>query len=818
MAGQFIDRGGKVHDLEDVSKITFVDRDGNAIYEGNYGDTITYQQDGQTKTKKLTETRRLLGFMDGLAAGDYSYMPITIGDAVQGASLEMMTNSAKYVGGKVALTVAGGAIGSIVAPGIGTAIGASIGMMISNLGADAYMLYDAYTADPDTFWNKYVDNIKDVARGADSNQEPNATGWRRWLSEINTGMSYIGMGGKEAVHETWDDVVGAVPEYTICNMFGNVVRSLTAGLPMGVGGSTMSYVIDQALNDGLREAARNVGITNDIKQAAALGSIYGFGAGLTAGAFAKLALADKGIFKKLKDVSPFLGNPLANSAEAALGQLSYDFIVDVVDPTQDRTIEDYGINTGFALAMGYGMSALPAMWSKIRTKNLENAVKNIDVPTQKDVPTAKESIENKVVVTESRPTEGEAKQGFQIIEDTEFKRGKALYKTEAFEKLQKRRLPEQYRDAANSFEVQTIEKVIGETNKQADFPNEWAFARRFDNSQQELTWLKRKAFSYYDALTPEEKTDFVSKMGYESEAAFFAREPLSDIMQLDTVISDMYNIPVYNPNTPALSNQQYSDIRSGAIKLINNGMSPETAVKVSYARTSRTMPDESEVSKILGTFPEVLHNLDAENRLTNKIEDFIRANEQEAYNSVVGKKKAAAESGKTAKPESQPKPKAEPKPKQISDTDMVKLFGNKSVVKDNVFVAENNKFSMINDKDFAISDKMRTAQTDTVEGTLDKVIEKTQESFYNARENRQNNVEVVKEGDIFGKNEYTNLKIDGKPKYVLQKWWNFAKKMMGKDFDVWTAKGEPNKIYFSKGNKICYVELETARSKFNERK
>ena len=238
------DINGKVHRLEDVEKVEWVDRNGDTIFTSDYGDTVSYVQDGVQKTKTLNESRRLLQVMDGFAYGDYSYMPKTLGDVVQGTALDMMTNSSGWTVSKAIITMVFGAAGTFAG---NPALGISLGSFAANLGADIYLLGKAYSEDPNTFWSRYVQNIKDIARGADSDKEPNATGWRRWLSEINTGASYVGMGGKSAVYETWDDIIGATPDYVSANVLGNLTRAVVAGI-----GGMPSYVIDQAFNDALR--------------------------------------------------------------------------------------------------------------------------------------------------------------------------------------------------------------------------------------------------------------------------------------------------------------------------------------------------------------------------------------------------------------------------------------------------------------------------------------------------------------------------------------------------------------------------------------
>lgn len=391
MSMTITDVNGKVHKIEDIDKIKWVDYKGDTVYEGDYGDTVTYQQGGETKTKKISETRRLLKFMDGFAAGDYSYMPKTTADIVQATSLEMMTDSTGWTVAKAGTVLAGGLIGGFVGSAAGAMLGASIGSIVANMGADTIWLASSYNEDPNTFWTKYLNGLKDIARGADSDKEPNATGWRRWLSEINTGASYVGMGGKAALHETWDDIIGATPDYVSMNIVGNLTRSIAAGI-----GGTPTYVIDQALNDGIREGARITGVTNDVAQAVGLGAVYAGVAGGTAWGFTKLALANKGMFKKLADVSPFLGEPVANAAEAVGAQLSYDVIQDVIDPTEEKkSLADYGINAAMALAMGYTMSALPKMWKKAKT---EEVAKTPNVPDDSGV-SVKEAVEGTVVIT-----------------------------------------------------------------------------------------------------------------------------------------------------------------------------------------------------------------------------------------------------------------------------------------------------------------------------------------------------------------------------------------------------------------------------------
>ena len=393
MTATITDVNGKTHKLEDVDKIEFVDVYGNTIYEGNYGDTIQYQQGGQIKEKKLTESRRMLQFMDGFAEGNYSYMPKTLGDVVQGASLEMMTDSVGWTVGKAGCVVLGGVGGLLLGGPAGAALGASWGAILANLGGDAIKLYSAYGQAPDTFWSKYLDSLQSISRGADSDQEEQATGLRRVISEMGTGASYVGMGGKAAVYETWDDIIGAVPTYTAANVLGNLTRAVAAGV-----GGRLTYVIDQGFNDAFREGARITGITNDIMEATKIGAFYGAVGGGTAWGFAKLALANKGWYQKLLGSSPFLGNPIANGIEAAASQGLYDAVAHFADPTEaDRDISDYGLDVGMAFATGYLMSALPATFKKFKFKDAENAAAGT-TEVVKDTTTVKEAVENKVIV------------------------------------------------------------------------------------------------------------------------------------------------------------------------------------------------------------------------------------------------------------------------------------------------------------------------------------------------------------------------------------------------------------------------------------
>lgn len=801
-----IDASGKVRRFEDIDKIKWVDRNGEVLFETDYGDTVTYEQGGEVKTKKLTETRRLLQFMDGFAAGDYSYMPTKIGDVFQGISLEMMTDSALYTVGKGAAVLTFGAAGGLVGGAVGAGLGASFGAWLANAGMDIYKFAQAYNEEPNTFWNRYVSSLKDIARGADSNLEPNATGWRRVLSEINVGTSYIGMGGKAAVYETWDDIVGT-PEigYVAANIFGNVTRAICAGV-----GGTMSYVVDQGLNDALREGTRIVGITNDIALAAEVGAIYGLVAGGTAWGFNKLNLANKLGLEKLEKVSPFLGNPLANGIDATSAQLLYDFIQDRIDPTEaPKDISDYGLNAAMALVTGWSMSALPVMWSKIKPKQLADATKNIDAPKPSDTPTVKEAVESKVIVEEAIPdskttkqktveadkevTKAEPPKPIRLVEPPEhtepkLERGELKPYTEAqLIDLQNRMTLREYREQTNVAEKELLRSII---------PDDKKINEKFNKMKDIAT------DDVFAGLSEEQKKGFLSRLGFVGETAqedFKNSTPLSDLLiwgELNK--TDVFDIPVYNPNMPALSVQQNTDIVQGALKLINMGGTIETAIFQSYCQRTKVAPDANEIARFVNQLPQSV-KVFRNDYLPERVAEFMRTNLE--------------------KPQKTAKLKAEPKPKKVGVSDMQKLFNSKAIVKDNVFISENGKFSMINDKNFAdFSDKVKAKQTEAVSGTVDRLVETTQKEFRSAIENRQNNVEVVKEGDIFGRNEYTNLKIDGKPKYVLQKWWDFAKKMIGKDFDVWTAKGEPNKIYFSKGGKTCYIELETARSKFNEKK
>ena len=799
------DANGKAHRIEDVGKVNWVDRDGNTVFTSDYGDTVTYTQNGVEKTKTLTESRRLLQFMDGFAYGDYSYMPKTAADVVQGTALEMMTNSTGWLVAKAGAVLLGGAAGAFAG---NPALGVSVGSLIANLGADAYMLKEAYSQDPDTFWSKYVSSIKDIARGADSEAEPNATGWRRWLSEINTGASYIGMGGKSAVYETWDDIIGATPDYVSMNIVGNLTRAVAAGI-----GGSASYVIDQGLNDALREGTRIVGITNDVAEAVKIGGIYGAVSSISAYGFAKLALADKSIFKKMEDFSPFLGSPIANGIEAMGAQLAYDAIQDVADPTEaTKTIGDYGLNAAMAFGTGYLMSALPNAWSKFKFKDAENAAKN---PSNQQDITVKEAVESKVVVEEAasdlktveqkavvkadkevakkEATKAEPPKPIRLVEPPEhtepkLERGRLKPYTEAqLIDLQNRMTLREYREQTNIAEKELLKSMI---------PDDKKISEKFDKMKDMATT------DVFAGLSEEQKGGFLSRLGFVGETAqedFKNSTPLSDLLILGELDkSDVFNVPVYNPNMPVLSAQQNTDIIQGALKLINMGETIETAIFQSYCQRTKVAPDTNEIAKFVNQLPQSV-KVFRNDYLPERVAEFMRKNLE--------------------KPQKTTKPKAEPKPKKVGDSDMQKLFSSKAIIKDNIFVSENGKFSMMNDKNFAdFSDKVRTKQTEAVPETVDLLVETTQKDFRSAKENRQNNVEIVKEGDIFGRNEYTNLKIDGKPKYVLQKWWDFAKKMIGKDFDVWTAKGEPNRIYFSKGDKICYVELETARSKFNEKK
>lgn len=629
MAGKFIDAAGKVHDLEDIDRIKWVDRNGDVIYESEYKDTITYTQGGETKTKKLTETRRLLQFMDGFAAGDYSYMPTKIGDVFQGISLEMMTDSALYTVGKGAAVLTFGAVGGLIgsAGGLagtaaGAGLGASIGAWLANAGADIYKFAQAYNEEPNTFWNRYVSSLKDIARGADSNLEPNATGWRRLLSEINVGTSYIGMGGKAAVYETWDDIVGT-PEigYVAANIFGNVTRAICAGV-----GGTMSYVVDQGLNDALREGTRIVGITNDVALAAEVGAMYGLVAGGTAWGFNKLNLANKFGFEKLEKVSPFLGNPLANGIDATSAQLLYDFIQDRIDPTEEsKDISDYGLNAAMALVTGWSMSALPVMWSKIKPKQLADATRNMDAPKPSDTPTVKEAVENTVILEEAKPE-------IKTVKDDGLTHGKFQYTAEQLEKFNKQRIPRQYREQARATETEMIEE-LARVNVEELYKATGKEVERV-NPEAELNYLKRKMFNNFNALNTDEKAGLIYRMGFESESAFFTETPLADLYNLNKTVGDIYNVPIYNPNMPVLSVQQNTDIASNALKMINNGMQPETAIYIAYCKIAKVAPDESEVSRILATMPETVRTFDESSSVMAKVRDFINANEKEAFDYV----------------------------------------------------------------------------------------------------------------------------------------------------------------------------------------
>lgn len=796
MSGTITDINGKTYKMEDIGSVTWVDYKGDPIFKSDYGDTVEYVQNGVKKTKKLTESRRLLQFMDGFAAGDYSYMPKTTGDVVQATALDMMTDSAGWVLAKGAMTLVGGALGTL---GGNPLFGASIGTMVANMGADIYSFIDAYTDSPNEFWSKYVQNLRDVSRGADSDLEPNATGWQRWLSEINTGMSYTGMGGKAAVYQTWDDIIGATPNYVSANVIGNLTRSIASSLTSKFGAISPTYVIDQALNDGIREASRVEGITNDMIEAAKMAAVYGSVSAATAGLFAKIPLAETAIFKKMKDVSPFLGNPLANGIEAVAAQGAYDFIQNVADDTEEsRPLIDYGVNAGMAFALGFTMSALPTMWSKIRP---EEVAKETKVPKSPDTPEVKEAVESRVKVEGGTKPETEVK-AESIIETpaaaeeikTEIKvvkpelaHGKVQnFSPEQAEKIRQLQTGREYLEAAHIAERDLLQNI---------------------DPKQDINAIKEVAFkNIFDGLDEDRQRSFLNHLGWTSpdlEAAKFDFKrytTLKDMLSWASNKADIFDIPIYNPIMPAITAQQENNIIADATRLVNNGMTLDTAIYQSYCKNTRVAPDSNEMAKMIGKMPEPIKNFSRNSWDMTEVEDFMRKN-------LVA-----------PKPKKEPKPKPEPKPKKVSDTDMKKLLGagDKSFVKDNLVVAEGEKFVMQNDKSFEISENITRQKTQALEGTEETIVNKWTENLYEAREKRINNVEVGNDV-IFGKNEYRELKIDGKKKYVLTKWWNFLKKQMGKDFDVWTVEGEPDKVYFSKGNKIGCIELEKTRSKFNEK-
>lgn len=598
------DINGKVHRLEDVEKVEWVDRNGDTIFTSDYGDTVSYVQDGVQKTKTLNESRRLLQVMDGFAYGDYSYMPKTLGDVVQGTALDMMTNSSGWTVGKAITTMVFGAAGTFAG---NPALGISLGSFAANLGADIYLLGKAYSEDPNTFWSRYVQNIKDIAKGADSDKEPNATGWRRWLSEINTGASYVGMGGKSAVYETWDDIIGATPDYVSANVLGNLTRAVAAGI-----GGMPSYVIDQTFNDALREGTRIVGITNDVAQATKLGAIYGAVSGVSAGAFAKLPLANWWVFKKLSNSSPFWGTTIANGIEAAGAQLSYDAVQDIYDPTEaDKTVADYGINAGIAFGTGALMAALPKTWQKFKFKDAENAAKN--PTTNPSDMTVKEAVESKVVVDETvsdlKTTKPEVKETVEAVAAVETPKVETPVETtdalthgkikpldeEQLSLIQRRTVLNKYRESVDIAERDMLKEMLPKSHKK----------------QHSETYLKMKDMvteKIFAGLSEDQQTAFLTRLGFSGNTAkrdFSRHTPLSDLLiwgEFDK--SAVFDIPVYNPNMPVLTPQQSKDIIHGALKLINAGETIETAIFQSYCQQTKVAPDADEVAKFVNQLPE----------------------------------------------------------------------------------------------------------------------------------------------------------------------------------------------------------------------
>lgn len=252
------ERTGKTFDIDDVSQIDIVTREGIPVERYNV----------------RHDTRSLLSLAQAGLFSDYEYMPVTTKDIAQKTALGMEVRSGTYGIIRTAAGVAGGVLGGVK--------GAGLAYTLTNLGLEAFEYGANYLKKdkPKEFWNEFVNNVNEI-KDEDS-------GFMRFLEGYGMSQTYFSKGASEALYQEWGDVLKTSGSYTAGNIIGALVKGTAAvaafgGMSEGASWANVSngLVADLSLTDGLSEMGSRIGNGMEVYESLKAGFTVGLISGAT---------------------------------------------------------------------------------------------------------------------------------------------------------------------------------------------------------------------------------------------------------------------------------------------------------------------------------------------------------------------------------------------------------------------------------------------------------------------------------------------------------------------------------------------------------
>ena len=307
-----------------------------------------------------TKSRNLLAIANTPLASTWDYMPKSSADIAQSVALDTMANGDAL---QLAKIVAG-TIGGILGGGAFSFAGAGIGYLMVEAGAEIYDWISSAGDDPHTFWNKFTNNIGDLA---DDNS------FQKFWSGVKVGQTFSEAGATQGLYQDWGDVIG---EKGFAVGAGEVVGSLvrSAATIMAAGGlatsesgkalaSKVGVIADVSLSSGTREASRLVGLGEDAYKGLGIGALHAVASGVTGATFvAGLPWVFSTHAKPIVDAvaNSRLASIAATGTEFAAWGVMEDNLINIAEG-REIEVDPMRVAAGFALGAGFStiLNALP---------------------------------------------------------------------------------------------------------------------------------------------------------------------------------------------------------------------------------------------------------------------------------------------------------------------------------------------------------------------------------------------------------------------------------------------------------------------------